>query len=126
MTRIRATCPTCGEVDLHPRDVQLEILRDRAGVVGDGSSYRFDCPTCTAEVTKPADERVARLLATGGVAISITRTDVDLADLSEFLGDLPQHPEAPPQGPALTHDDLLDFHALLDRDDWYAELETSA
>lgn len=122
MTRIRATCPACGEVDLRPDDIQLQIVRDGSGEVGDGSTYRFDCPGCAIEVTKPADDRVARLLATGGVEITVARPRVGLEDLAEFLDDLPTHPEHPPCGPALTTDDLLDLHVLLARDDWFDRL----
>ena len=126
MTRIRATCPSCGEVDLRPDDIRLEIVRDRAGEVGDGSNYRFSCPSCTVEVTKPADERVARLLATGGVDIKITRTDVDIEDLEEFYAELPPHPEKAADGPPLTSDDLLDLHRLLAQDDWFEQLQAVA
>ena len=31
----------------------------------------------------------------------------------------PGHPEAPPSGPPLTFDDLLDLHFLLDSDHWF-------
>lgn len=124
MTRIRATCPLCGEVDLKPEQIQLEIVRDMAGEVGDGSTYRFPCPTCREVVTKPADERVARLLATGGVAIAITRTDLDLDELASFLDEpSPGHPEHPVPGPALTPDDVLALHELLATDDWFAQLQ---
>lgn len=113
MTRIRATCPSCGEIELRPEDIQLDIVRDRAGEVGDGSAYRFDCPTCLQQVEKPADERIARLLATGGVSIAINTLDEPL----------PGHPESPPEGPALTSDDLLDFHQLLETESWFGALE---
>lgn len=108
MTRIRATCPTCGEVDLRPTDVSLEIVRlrdDDEHEVRDGSTYRFDCPTCDELVTKPADARIARLLTTGGV-------DVVVVDV-ETLDRRPRHPEEPADGPALTLDDLIDFHFQL-------------
>lgn len=110
MTRIRATCPMCGEVDLRPNDIELQIVREVLDEVADGSCYRFSCPTCTEVVTKPADERIARLLRTGGVAV------VEPAGPAV-------HPEQPPTGPALTHDDLIDFHHLLERADWFHELE---
>ena len=54
MTRIRATCPICGEVDLRPHDIELEIHRDSLDGVAEGSCYRFECPTCDEVVTKPA------------------------------------------------------------------------
>lgn len=112
MTRIRATCPSCGEVDLRPADIELRVHRSPHGDVAEGSSYAFDCPGCTQVVVKPADERVARLLTTGGVPMSVLGTHQTLAE----------HPEQPPPGPPLTRDDLLDLHLLLRRPDWYDEL----
>ena len=109
VTRIRASCPSCGEVDLRPADVTLHVIRRDDGDVGPGSSYRFACPDCTELVTKPADERIAQLLTTGGVEIE------NEGQRREML----LHPEFPPEGPELTVDDLIDFHQLLERDDWF-------
>ena len=120
MTRIRANCPGCGEVDLTPPDVTLRITRAADGLVGDGSTYRFLCPDCFELVTKPADSRIAQLLSTGGVPIE------ESGDLDHFLETLrPPHPEQPAEGPQLTVDDLLDLHELLARDDWFERLLTS-
>lgn len=120
MTRIRATCPVCGEVDLRPADIELEIVRDVLTDVGEGSCYRFSCPTCEDLVTKPADERIARLLTSGGVPVSDGQ---DTLTHEVAAPTLPPHPEAPPAGPAFTHDDLLDLHQLLDDADWFRDLE---
>ena len=119
MTRIRASCPSCGEVDLQPRDVTLRLVRLDDGNVGPGSNYRFACPDCEQLVTKPADDRIAQLLTTGGVPVE----DRELApvDTAEVDPRLP-HPEAPPSGPALDHDDLLDLHLLLEQEDWFDQL----
>lgn len=121
MTRIRASCPSCGEVDVQPDDVRLEIVRDESGDVGDGSVYRFSCPTCDELVTKPADERIARMLATGGVAIAIVQTRFEIDELVSLLDvdALALHPELPQPGPAFALDDLLSFHELLETDDWF-------
>jgi hypothetical protein len=119
MTRIRATCPDCGEVDLRPADIELRIVRSDVGEVGTGSNYRFSCPTCTVLVTKPADERIARLLATGGVEISIDRTETAVGTLDPVERLRRAHPERPAAGPALTPDDLLDLHLALRREDWF-------
>lgn len=103
MTTIKATCPTCGEVSLTPDDVELRVDVDS----GTASYYAFTCPSCSWEVRKPADERIVRLLESGGVVAL---------------------PIGPPRrgsaagAPTLTHDDLLDFHALLERDDWFDRL----
>ena len=110
VTRIRATCPICGEVDLRPHDIELEIVRDLLDGVAEGSCYRFECPTCDELVTKPADERIAKLLTTGGVAVR------------EGAACEP-HPEAPPTGPRLTLDDLIALHELLESEDWFLGLE---
>jgi predicted RNA-binding Zn-ribbon protein involved in translation (DUF1610 family) len=105
MTTIKATCPSCGEVGLTPEDIDLRV--DRSG--GSESSYAFTCPACLEVVRKPADERVVRLLLSGGVQATV----------------VPAEPFGPrPTGPRFTHDDMLDFHAMLQRDDWFFEVES--
>jgi len=114
VTRIRATCPMCGEVDLRPDEVVLRVVRDADGMVSDDSSYRFDCPDCAESVVKPADRRIADLLTTGGVPIE--------EEGEQAVEWRPPHPESPRPGPVLTHDDLLDLHLALETDDWFATL----
>lgn len=100
MATIKATCPACGEVSLTPDDLELWIFPDEA----DADFYAFDCPDCEQRVEKPADARIVGLLRTGGVEPRQAAA----------------HPEAPPDGlPPITHDELLDFHQLLQRDDWF-------
>jgi hypothetical protein len=41
-TRIRATCPRCGEVELTPPDVELRVCRAE-----EHSFYAFVCPNAT-------------------------------------------------------------------------------
>lgn len=101
MTTIRATCPTCGEVGLTPDEVELRV--DPSG--RRQSSYSFDCPSCLSIIDKPADERIVRLLASGGVPVREWAPARDL-----------------PGGPALTYDDLLDFHDLLAGDHWFGQV----
>jgi len=105
MTTIKATCPTCGEVGLTPPEVELWV--DPAE--NEASFYAFTCPTCLCVVRKPADDRVVRLLTTGGVEVRHIGTPTPARE--------PRFP-----GPRLVHDDLLDFHTLLARDDWFADL----
>ena len=64
MTTIKASCPTCGEVELTPADVSLMVC-SHAPL----SYYAFGCPSCHDEVRKPADDRVVRLLISGGVEV---------------------------------------------------------
>lgn len=103
MTTIRATCPTCGEVGLTPEEVDLRVDPD-----GDAPAYyAFDCPLCHEVVRKPADNRIVRLLASGGV------------EVRRLVAVSPR-----PAGPPLTHDDLIDFHSLLRTDHWFDELRS--
>ena len=113
MTRIRATCPSCGEVELRPADVVLRRVTDALGDVTDGSCYRFACPDCTEVIEKPADERIVSLLTTGGVAIE---------DVAPYVDTRAPHPEGPAPGPRLTHDDLLDLHLTLQDPAWFDRL----
>lgn len=105
MTTIKATCPTCGEVSLTPDEIELWV--DPAAEAE--SFYAFTCPACLCVVRKPADDRIVRLLETGGVAVRAI-----------------EPPPAPPaprfEWPSVVHDDLLDFHTLLRRDGWFDDL----
>ena len=103
MTTIKATCPDCGEVDLTADDILLRIA------TGEGSNtYGFACPTCSEFVEKPADERVIRLLLSGGVMPMLVHVPAEVIE--------------PRSGPPINHDDLLEFHELLQNDDWFSEL----
>ena len=105
MTTIKATCPSCGEVTLTPVDIDLRVDPHDQSV----ASYGFACPSCGEEVRKAADERIVRLLISGGVeAQPVEAPRPTLAERST--------------GPQLQPDDLLDFHALLARDDWFDHL----
>ena len=112
MTTIRATCPTCGEVGLTPDEIELRVdeTDDTA------SYYAFACPSCFETVRKPADERIVRLLISGGVEV--------LAAVP--AGPAPRKLSERFDGPSISHDDLLDFHAMLEGDDWFAELASLA
>jgi predicted RNA-binding Zn-ribbon protein involved in translation (DUF1610 family) len=103
MTTIKATCPACGEVDLTAEDILLRIGAGRPM-----NTYGFSCPDCGDFVEKPADERVTRLLLSGGVLPT--------------LFDVPAEVLETRQGPPINHDDLLAFHELLKGDHWFDEL----
>lgn len=103
MTTIRATCSGCGEVELTPDDIQLRVC-----TYAPASYYEFECPLCGEGVQKPADDRVVQLLISGGVTASVW--------------ELPEEIREAHSGPAFTFDDLLDFHLLLQRSDWFENL----
>jgi len=104
---IRATCGQCGDVELTTADVRVRVcIEDNQG------SYLFRCPACQMAVVKPAEPRIVDLLVASGVELSTWTMPAELR-------------EERPTGPAITHDDLLDFHLLLeaDGDPWFAEVE---
>jgi predicted RNA-binding Zn-ribbon protein involved in translation (DUF1610 family) len=99
VTIFKATCPTCGEVDLKPEEFKLRMP------VGMGDNvYTFTCPMCAASVSKPADARVVQLLISAGVR-------------PEFVDGAGEAPVADTyHAPVFTYDDLLDFHLQLEND----------
>jgi hypothetical protein len=115
MTTIKATCPTCGEVGLTPQEVQLRV--DRTG--GPDSFYAFTCPSCRLVVRKPANDRVIRLLVSGGVPVLGTDDPDQPADEATAAG----YGAARHSGPPITPDDLLDFHHLLESPGWFEGLQ---
>jgi hypothetical protein len=90
MTTIKASCPSCGEVELTPADVALMVC-SHAPL----SYYAFTCPTCSDEVRKPADDHVVSLLVSGGVPATVWEVPAEALE--------------PRTGDPLTYDDLLDF-----------------
>ncbi len=103
MATIRASCATCGDVEITSRDVTVRVCRD-----DNSGSYSFRCPTCASTVVKDAEPRIVELLVTSGV---------DLVTWS-----LPAELEEAHEGAPIDHDDLLDFHALLETDGWMETL----
>jgi hypothetical protein len=103
MTTIKATCPDCGEVDLTADDILLRI-----GAVQNSNTYGFSCPSCTCFIEKPADERVVRLLLSGGVMPVLVHVPAEALETHV--------------GPPINHDDLLEFHELMQSQNWYEAL----
>ncbi|MGH9186382.1 MAG: hypothetical protein ACRD0U_11300 [Acidimicrobiales bacterium] len=98
MATIRATCGECGDVEVAPPDVLVRVC-----VEDDRGSYTFRCPRCHMAVVKAAEQPVVDLLVASGVALATWRLPAELFETRE--------------GEPITHDDLLDFHELLYRDD---------
>jgi hypothetical protein len=94
MTIIKATCPSCGDVELSRDQVRLVVhpLADR-------SFYGFTCTVCGDPVRKPAGDEVVRLLTMGGV---VAERIVVPAEALEA------HSGAP-----INADDVLDFASWL-------------
>lgn len=94
MATIKATCPACGDVELTPGQVQVLISLETQR-----SSYSFRCPGCQVTATKPADDRVVRILISSGVGMRPWHVPQELAE---------QH-----RGGPITWDDVLEFHTNL-------------
>jgi hypothetical protein len=103
MTTIKATCPACGEIDLTADDILLRI-----GAMSSVNTYGFTCPDCAEFVEKPADERVVRLLLSGGVVPVPVHVPAEALEVH--------------YGPPITLNDLLEFHEMLEGSDWFEQL----
>lgn len=126
MTRIRANCPDCGDVELAPAAMLIRVAHDPVDLVGEDSCYQFTCPTCDTKVTKAADDRIVQLLITGGVPMEVASPSMDVEPIDAVLSPpASYHPEDPPPGRPFSHDDLLDLHLLLQREDWFSDLVAS-
>ena len=100
---IKADCPSCGVVRLRARDLTVRVnADDRTG------AYCFRCAQCGAAVSHEANQAVCELLVMAGVRQEEWHWPAELDER--------------PAGPALTVDDLLDFHVLLSDDAWAARI----
>ena len=100
MTTIKATCPTCGDVDLTPADVTVTVARELGW-----STYSFTCAECADCVCKPADEETVRLLTGAGVRVERVAIPLEYLEARVLTR----------TNPPLTEDDLLDFGLWLAR-----------
>lgn len=94
MTTIRTTCATCGEVELLPGELSLELT----ALSGTGT-YLFACPTCGDPQRRPANHRVVSILLATGVAYQV----VDDPD-------------------RITEGEIARFSQALDSNDWIDQL----
>jgi hypothetical protein len=94
MTMIRTTCATCGEVELIPGELTLELTA-MSGV----GAYMFACPVCGESQRRPANHRVVSILLATGVGYEV-RSD----------------PET------ITESEIRRFAAALDTEDWAEQL----
>lgn len=105
MATIRASCSECGDVELTTRDVAVRVCtHDNQG------TYSFRCPSCAQVIVKAAEPRIIELLVASGVKLTTWSMPAELTE-----------PRA--GGEPISHDDLLDFHALMQSPDWIDNLE---
>jgi hypothetical protein len=90
MTTIKTTCSMCGDVELKPADLVLELSPSE-----DEGTYRFTCPECSGLERRPANARVVSVLLATGVSYQIVRTDPITEDeIGQFVSAL--HTEKDP------------------------------
>ena len=94
MTTIRTTCALCGDVELVPTELALELT-----ALSGAGTYVFACPDCGDTQRRPANHRVVSILLATGVAYEV----VDEA------------------GP-ITESEIVRFAEDLDRIDWAEQL----
>ncbi|CAB4938320.1 MAG: hypothetical protein F2842_03520 [Actinobacteria bacterium] len=63
MTTIKATCPECGDVELTPAEVRVEVEETLAAPV---SAFAFECRVCATHVRGPVDQPTAAALTRSG------------------------------------------------------------
>ena len=100
---IRASCPTCGDVELTSRDVTVQVC-----ATNNQGSYAFRCPACNVAVSKMAEQRIVDLLVSSGVRLSVWSLPAEMDEVHA--------------GPPLSYDDLLELHQELQAEDWFARL----
>jgi hypothetical protein len=103
---IRASCPTCGDVELTSRDVVVRVC-----AADDAGSYAFRCPACRMAVSKQAEAKIVDLLVSSGVRLSVWHPPAELAEAHD--------------GDAISYDDLLEFHYAIQRPGWFERLVSS-
>src|SRR3954454_1156612 len=106
MATIRASCPTCGDVELTTRDVTVQVCS-----TNNQGSYSFRCPDCSMAVSKPAEAWIVDLLVSSGVRASVWHMPAELDEQRA--------------GPPNDYDDLLEFHFELQREGWMDRLTTA-
>ncbi len=100
MTWIEATCPTCGTVECAPADFELGVSSNSTSAY-----YAFTCPSCGDRVQKHAEQRVVELLIAEGVTVTTWEVPAEALEMHD--------------GPAISIDDVLDMHLLLETEDWF-------
>jgi len=87
MTKIRTTCVLCGDVELVPTELSLELT----ALSGTGN-YIFSCPECGDQQSRPANHRVVSILLATGVAYEVLEDagPITEAEIARFSASLDQ------------------------------------
>lgn len=85
MTTIRTSCPLCGDIELAPADLSLQLVPCR----GTGT-YRFRCPHCEEWRHRPAGHRVVSILLATGVPYEVVdeQAPITEGEIRRFMAGL--------------------------------------
>ncbi len=95
MAIVKATCDTCGDVELGVTGVQVQLCLTNVAC-----TYSFMCPVCRLLVNKEANSAAVESLTRAGAGLVAWSLPAELAE--------------PKVGPPIGHDDLLAFHIALE------------
>ena len=107
-----------------PQAILLSVRQN-----GREGSYRFTCPSCSDDVEKRADRKIVALLVSAGVDIEQGEgASIDHPGLfdDDDEDDDEETRRQVPDGPALTIDDVIEFHYLLEDDRYIREFLASS
>ena len=109
-----------------PEAILLSVERG-----GSEGFYRFVCPECMGPVEKRADRKIVALLVSAGVDVADKgpASPAVQSRLDQMLDERELEPEPDPEpepahsdAPAFTVDDLIQFHFLLQDEDFCRQL----
>ncbi|MHB8190059.1 MAG: hypothetical protein ACYDHP_06510 [Ferrimicrobium sp.] len=104
MPIIRASCPSCGDVDVSPKQMKVMLCSSNGE-----ASYSFQCPSCNMLVRKTIDRHIVEILVSAGVRMHFWKLPDELMEDRE--------------GPPIDYDDLIAFHYELGEAGWMERLE---
>jgi predicted RNA-binding Zn-ribbon protein involved in translation (DUF1610 family) len=87
MTKIRATCPTCGNVEFGIESIVVLGHSAPSGMStasfvvtserGGAATYRFECPCCDQHVLRSAEREIIELLLSVGVPVEAPKHTIE-------------------------------------------------
>ena len=107
MTRIRARCPGCGDVEFSVDDIVVLAIPPSAG------AYRFTCPSCGDPVSRTAGPDVIELLLSAGVRRERFEHPSLMSDERRLIER------------QFTERDIAEFRELLTAPDWFDRLQAA-
>lgn len=116
MEAVEFRCPWCAEVVRVPVE-QLVVCESPASLL-------MECPVCQRSGVVEVNDEIVETLQLLGVSVA-SPLERSLAVHPAGKGRSPElAPPAAVQGSPVSWDDLLDFHELLEEDDWFDQLSS--